>query len=335
MALLLVDDSLDIRLLLQVFLNDEGYTDLLMASSAREAFAILGVDTEKEATHGVELILMDIAMPEMDGIEACRHIKTVEHLRDIPLIMVTAKTEAEHLKEAFNAGAIDYITKPVNEIELLARVNSALTLKREMDRRKAREQQLLAVKRQLEVANEELLRLSSLDGLTGISNRRRFNEFLEREWRRAMRGPRPVSLILIDIDYFKPYNDALGHQAGDECLKQIAEVLELAAQRPSDLAARYGGEEFVVVLGNTAREGALRVAEAIRQRVALLSIAHPSSTISPCITLSMGIATGMPCAELSPSILIAAADHALYQAKQQGRDCMKVAQLGQKAGPFK
>lgn len=327
MSLLIVDDSFDIRLLLQAFLHAEGYTDLQMATSAQEAFEILGMGEPATPHPDVELILMDITMPEMDGIEACRRIKEVERLRDIPVIMVTAKTEAEHLRAAFNAGAMDYITKPFNEVEMLARVNSALTLKREMDRRKAREQQLLEVKQQLEAANAELLRLSSLDGLTGISNRRRFDEFLDQEWRRSMRGPRPLSLIMIDLDYFKAYNDALGHQAGDDCLKQVAAVLENAAQRPSDLAARYGGEEFVLVLGDTTSEGAIKVARAIREEVAELAIAHPRSEVAEVVTLSMGLITAIPSVTMSPAVLVNLADQALYDAKQAGRNRLKVARL--------
>ena len=153
-------------------------------------------------------------MPEMSGIEACRQIKAVERFRDTPIMMVTVKTDPVDLQLAFAAGALDYIGKPINKIELLTRVRSVLRLVHEIDRRRAREQELLEVMRQLQEANQMLLRLSSLDGLTGITNRRQFDDFLDQEWRRAVRELTPLSLIMLDIDRFKSYNDTLGHTVG-------------------------------------------------------------------------------------------------------------------------
>jgi diguanylate cyclase (GGDEF)-like protein len=323
MSLLIVDDSLDNRLLLGAFLCAAGYDDVLMADSALAAFAMLRLG-EGAPPAEIDLILMDINMPGVDGIEACRRIKADAALQDLPIIMVTAQTEVEHLDAAFAAGAIDYITKPVREIELHARVKSALTLKSEMDRRKAREAQLMEVMSQLEAANRELQRLSSLDGLTGVANRRGFDEFLLGEWRRALREEQPVSLILVDIDFFKQYNDALGHLAGDDCLRQIATALRHSIHRPSDLVARYGGEEFAVVLGNTDGTGARQVALTLQSNIKALALPHPNSFVSPLVTVSLGIATLVPRFGTEPSLLIAAADRALYQAKQQGRNTFHV-----------
>jgi diguanylate cyclase (GGDEF)-like protein len=172
----------------------------------------------------------------------------------------------------------------------------------------------------LEVANRELQRLAICDGLTKLANRRRFDEYLQQEWQRLARERSPLSLILGDIDFFKAYNDTYGHLTGDECLRQVASAIQEAVKRPADLVARYGGEEFAVILPNTDAEGAIAVAELIRQAVKALAIDHSKSLVSPHITISLGVATVIPSAELSPLDLIASADRGLYQAKSLGRD---------------
>jgi diguanylate cyclase (GGDEF)-like protein/PAS domain S-box-containing protein len=173
---------------------------------------------------------------------------------------------------------------------------------------------------QLEAANRELQRLACMDGLTQVANRRRFDEYLDAEWRRLAREEKPLSLILCDVDYFKAYNDTYGHLAGDFCLQQIASVLGKVLKRPSDLVARYGGEEFAVIVPNTNTTGGLIVAQAIREGVRELAIPHRASLVSQYVTLSLGIATAVPTLDASPFQLIAAADRALYQAKAEGRD---------------
>lgn len=168
--------------------------------------------------------------------------------------------------------------------------------------------------------NLELERLATLDGLTQVANRRRFDEFLNREWRRMRRERAPLSLVLCDIDFFKPYNDTYGHQAGDDCLREVAGVIRQSANRPTDLAARYGGEEFAVVLSNTTADGALQVAETIRARVEGLRIAHAGSLAGPYVTISCGVAGMVPTDRESPETLIALADQGLYEAKDRERN---------------
>jgi diguanylate cyclase (GGDEF)-like protein len=173
---------------------------------------------------------------------------------------------------------------------------------------------------QLEEANKELQRLASLDGLTQLFNRRRFDQSLETEWQRLARERSPLSLILCDIDYFKAYNDTYGHPAGDRCLQQVAKIIKKTVKRPADLVARYGGEEFAVILPHTDTAGAVHIAEEIRIQVKALKIPHLGSGCSQSITLSLGVATLVPCPHLANSTLIALADQALYQAKAAGRD---------------
>lgn len=319
MSILLVDDSRVVRAMLGAILNSGGYTDVVVADSAQAAFEALGLDSGSGRT-GIDLILMDFTMPDMDGIAALNRIRAVSHLRDIPVIMVTGRVEPESLQKAFDAGAIDYITKPVHEVELLARVRSALKLKYEIDQRKAREYELVQALKQLETANQLLQHISATDGLTGVANRRQFDGVLEVEWARASRNRLWLALILLDIDYFKLYNDTYGHQAGDACLKTVASILVGSIHRPEDMVARYGGEEFAIVLPGTELAGAATVADRIRTRVESIEIAHTGSQVSKYVTLSVGVAAAIPRKDNTPTTLIAAADEALYQAKHEGRN---------------
>ncbi|MPM95342.1 Phytochrome-like protein cph2 [bioreactor metagenome] len=225
--------------------------------------------------------------------------------------MVTASGEVETLERAFAAGAIDFITKPLKKVELLARVRSVLKMKTEMDQRKARE--------------TELRRLTSLDGLTSIANRRWFDEFLEATWRQGVKNSQPISLIMLDIDCFKLYNDTYGHLAGDQCLKKVAKAIQSVVSGPFELAARYGGEEFAVILASADLQYAVQIGENARIMVADLNIPHSSSPVVPTVTVSVGVASIVPSLQKMPQELIEAADDALYKAKQSGRNQIQIA----------
>jgi diguanylate cyclase (GGDEF)-like protein len=211
------------------------------------------------------------------------------------------------------ASALDFVHKPVQPPELLGRLHAACVLKRQLDTCREHTQKL-------ERLNGELQHLAVMDELTGIANRRFFNLVLAQEWARAAREVIPMSLIMIDIDFFKDYNDHFGHQKGDECLRRVADALTVVARRPGDYVARYGGEEFTVVLSHTDVQGALKVAEALRTRVEGLNLPHPRSSVHDRVTISLGVASTVAEHSGSPDMLVAAADQAIYEAKREGRN---------------
>jgi diguanylate cyclase (GGDEF)-like protein len=323
MSILVVDDSIDSQRLITVFLKSGGYKDIYTVSSAAEAYRFLDLQAFSEG-QSVDLILMDIVMPDVNGIEACKMLKKLESVLDVPIIMVTAKTEKEELDLAFSAGAMDYITKPINKIELLARVRSALRLKHEVDERKARELELIEVTRQLAASVEVLRQLSLRDGLTGVANRRHFDEILASELSRSKREHQYLSLVMFDIDFFKAYNDRYGHLQGDDCLRLVATSAAHSLSRSGDLLARYGGEEFAVILPQTDVVGAAVVAEQIRSAVADLHIAHAASNCNDMVTISLGVGVFDPKEAIAPEDLIKRADWALYRSKENGRNQVSV-----------
>jgi len=277
--------------------------------------------------HLPELIMLDICMPQMNGYEVCQILKASPDTCEIPIIFISALDDIGDKVKAFETGGVDYITKPFRSAEVLARVGTHLTLRRLQQQLQAQNAQLqkevcdrLIAEAALQAANQELQRLANLDGLTGLANRRCFDQRLEQEWRRLMREQQPLSLILGDIDFFKNYNDTYGHQAGDDCLRQVAQALQGMTKRPGDLVARYGGEEFAIILPNTPIAGAVQLAEAICDLIRQLQLVHAGSSICPFVTLSLGVSTVIPTHGLLEDDLIAAADRALYQAKLEGRD---------------
>lgn len=319
MAIVIVDDTNFSLQIIKSYLKSAGFVDVITIQSAQELYHLVDGFSDRGIVT-VDLILMDILMPDIDGIEACRNIKLREWVEDVPIIVVTATADKENMQLAFEAGAMDFIKKPLDKIELLARVNSALRLKYETDRRRNREAKLVEVTHQLQAANAELSALSCLDGLTRIANRRHFDMVLLQETSSAIREKTPLSLIMLDIDYFKMFNDTYGHLKGDDCLKKVASIIRNTLRRPRDFAARYGGEEFTVILPNTDEAGAHCVAEALRANIAGAGIEHKSSRCKNYVTLSIGVITKLPEQEATPDELISAADTALYHSKNTGRN---------------
>ncbi|GAB4464508.1 MAG: hypothetical protein OHK0037_18580 [Elainellaceae cyanobacterium] len=439
-SVLLVDDIPENLRLLTDILTQQGYQVRSVTSGA--------MALRTAAAKPPDAILLDIKMPDMDGYQVCELLKADETTRDIPVIFISALDDLLDKVEAFQVGGVDYITKPFQVEEVVARLESQLTIQRQKrqlqqevrTRReteeilyqsrallssilnsshdgiaamqsvrdidgtigdfrclvvnpvvakmlgKTREELIgnLALRRlvqqidpglfqrfvdvvetgetfeselaystpegdrwyhsiavklgdgfavtvrditsrkqielELQAANEKLEILANLDGLTQLANRRRWDACLEQEWRRCAREQQPLSVLLCDVDYFKRYNDAYGHLAGDDCLRQIARAIAHSAKRPADLVARYGGEEFSILLPNTTAAGAAQIAEMIQAAVYDLSIAHRQSDISDRITLSIGIASVIPHPEVPPETLLNEADSALYLAKQQGRN---------------
>ncbi|WP_299493303.1 PleD family two-component system response regulator [Acaryochloris sp. IP29b_bin.137] len=310
--ILIVDDVPTNLSILAQTLRDQGFT-VWVAKSGNKAL--------KQLSHALpDLILLDIQMPGMDGLETCARLKADPRTADIPVIFMTALGDQVNKVKGLSLGAVDYITKPFEEAEVLARVRVHLSLRdltlklqREIEVRKRTEAKLAE-------ANASLHRLAHVDGLTQVANRYRFDQEIEQAWRRLQREHQMLSLILCDVDHFKRFNDHYGHQAGDDCLRQVAQAIQKAVHRPDDLVARYGGEEFAIVLPSTPAQGAVKVAIAICSEVLNLQIPHEVSSVSQYITLSLGIATVIPQAEQEIDTLIELTDQALYQAKAEGRN---------------
>ncbi len=438
-TILLVDDLPENLQLLSELLIQLGYA-IRSVTSGKMALKTLNVKQP-------DLILLDIKMPDMDGYQTCAAIKADDNLRDIPIIFISALGDVFDKVKAFAVGGVDYITKPFQIEEVVARVENQLTIQRQKEvlqaevkkRQEAEEvlyqsRALLAsilnsaldgiaalqaardshgeisdfrclvinpviakvfsrsreeligklvfkkfihrinadlfdkfiaivetgepletdfyypsgdscwyhfvavklgdgfaitvrditarkkIELELQQANRELQLLTHLDGLTKIANRRCFDEFLVREWQRLCRTGQPLALLMLDVDYFKSYNDFYGHQGGDDCLIKIAQTLQQTVYRPADLVARYGGEEFAITLPDTDLQGAMTIAEAIRHAIAGLAIPHETSEVSQQVTMSIGIASLIPMLDRSSEYLVCQADQALYLAKQQGRN---------------
>ena len=327
-AELLTADNRELPLLLVVEDNNFllAYLQSLLAPYYRVAVAVDGIEgLEKAKILQPNLILSDQIMPRQNGLDLLKEIRNTPELSSTPVIFLTARSGMEARIESLDAGADDYISKPFDERELLARVRNLLRTHAAEQQLTVLNRQLQQQKQQLEKANQALQYLASYDSLTEVRNRRFFNDYMDTEWQRLAREEAPLSLIMCDIDYFKLYNDTYGHQAGDECLRQVAQVLSGSVKRSADLVARYGGEEFAIVLPNTDIEGAACVAETIGQQVRGLRIVHAKSAVSEYVTLSLGVACCIPAPMSQPGALIAIADESLYRAKKAGRDRVSVA----------
>lgn len=287
---LIVDDqAINIRVLHELFRKD---VDVFMATNGQQAL---------EMTKSLlpDMILLDVMMKEPDGHEVCRQLKADPLTTDIPVIFITAQNLESDEAYGFELGAVDFITKPFNPVIVKARAKTHLAMKLQSDLLRA---------------------IATHDGLTGVANRRRFDEVLDLQWRQSLREKTPISLIMIDIDYFKKYNDLYGHQAGDICLKTVAQAVQSILGRPFDFFARYGGEEFACILPNTHINGAQKVAQAILLKIESLKIEHKASEVAPIVTASLGIITIVAASQSKKQLFIESADKQLYLAKDGGRN---------------
>jgi diguanylate cyclase (GGDEF)-like protein len=304
--ILIVDDREENLLVLENILEEKGL-NIVRANSGNEALSLA-------LKRSFALILLDVQMPEMDGFETAELLRGMDITREVPIIFITAiSVEKEYVFKGYESGCVDYLSKPVDPAILNSKVSVFVDLYR-------KKRELKQKARELEEANRKLKDLTSIDGLTGIPNRRRLDQFLDVEWRRGARNATPVSFIMVDIDYFKLYNDTYGHQEGDNCLRQVAAALNGFANRPGDIVSRYGGEEFGVILGETDMDGAVIVAKRMKEAVERLCIKHSASVVCDHVTVSMGVATLVPDKNNTSEALIAAADSALYLAKDDGRN---------------
>ena len=296
--LLVVDDqAVNIQALYQAYSADH---QVFKATGGEQALALC-------ATNRPDLVLLDVVMPGMDGHEVCRRLKAEPATRDIPVIFVTAHNDEAAETLGLDLGAVDFISKPINPKIVRARVKTHLTLKAQSDL---------------------LRRWVYIDGLTGVHNRRHFDERLAAEWGRAVRGASALSVVLLDVDFFKRYNDRYGHQAGDDCLRRVAHSLKACLKRPGDLVARYGGEEFVCLLPGTPLAGALELAQQLRLRLREQQIEHADSTAAPVVSVSLGVCSKPQHSAGSAAALLREADAQLYKAKSLGRDQACGAELG-------
>ena len=287
---LIVDDTpTNIQVLAETLRTDYR---VKVATSGQAALDVVGSGKP-------DLILLDVMMSGMDGYEVCRRLKANPDTQGIPVIFVTARNDALDEEYGLKLGAMDYVTKPFHPAIVKARVRNHVNLK----------------------LNTDLLEsLALIDGLTGIPNRRRFDQALDTEWKRARRDGESLAMVMADVDCFKAYNDHYGHGAGDNCLRAVAQALASSLSRPADMMARYGGEEFVAVMPDTDGAGAKLLAQRWRDNVAALALPHACSSVAGQVTVSVGYACRKPTAEESHGLLQDTADAMLYRAKKQGRN---------------
>lgn len=299
--ILVIDADLSTQSILSAYLGQETY-QVMMTASGAEGLALYH-------QFQPDIVLLGGAV-DMDRLQCCAQLMTEPDSSYMSILMITDLNDQQSIDQAFEAGATDYIYKPIHWPVLRHRLKRLLLSNRTL--------------MQLEMANQELMRLATQDGLTSVANRRCFDMTLMKEWRRLARDQAPISLLLCDIDFFKIYNDTYGHQAGDRCLKHVAHLLTQAARRPADLVARYGGEEFAILLPNICIDGACCVGECVQEILNHAALHHTTSPINSRITISIGIASCIPEPNTLPDALIHNADQALYQAKANGRNQIQV-----------
>ena len=314
LKVLVVEDSKVALKAISGYIEDMGVQPFL-AENGRDALDIYNRERP-------DIVLLDIILPDTDGYEVAKEIRRLQSKDEwTAIIFLSVMSKDEDLARGIEVGGDDYIMKPVGSVVVQAKV-------RAMYRLVQMQRALVKLAGQLNDANQELQRLSMTDGLTGIANRRMFDVSLAREWRRCMRLGKPLSIVMLDVDHFKKYNDRYGHQQGDDCLKAVAQEVARSAPRPGDLVARYGGEEFVMILSDTGEDGAHWVANRIRQHVAELNLPHADSSYGH-VTVSCGVTSVLPGQDLSAEMLVKSADNALYLSKNQGRNAVTFLNYGQ------
>lgn len=302
MKILIVEDSSVLRRSMKQLIEKIGHSTLF-ANSGEEALQMVGVSD-------FDLVIMDVEMPGLDGFETTSLMREALDGRWIPIVFVTSNTSDESVVAGIEAGADDYLIKPLSKGLLEAKLKAM--------------HRIAEMQRQLSRLNSELAILSQRDGLTQLFNRHTFIDRATQSLVESWRHTKPCALLMLDVDFFKQYNDSYGHVRGDDCLQQVAQAIESTTKRESDIVGRYGGEEFVVMLLQTDRDGAILVAEKILRAVEDLNIAHESSAVSDSVTISIGINVMESCTQPTLDRLILAADKNLYRAKSQGRNCLVV-----------
>lgn len=295
--ILIVDDNEMELLVFRASLKEHITTSF--ASSAKEALRSL---RHKDLP---DLIILDVVMPDMNGFELCRKLKNDYHTKNIPIIFLSGQNNLEAKAEAFEAGAVDYVTKPFFPAELEYRIQHQLRMINERRR---------------------LVDLAYTDELTGLANRRAYNQTLSDEWSRCMRHKQAITMMLLDIDNFKEYNDGYGHDAGDVAIKKVADEFAKLAVRAGDKCARFGGEELVLLLPECNEQGAMKKAEQAVSSIAALGIAYSQSMHSKVMTVSVGVATAYPSQEIDTLAFFKATDEALYFSKSHGKNRFHLAE---------
>lgn len=316
--ILIVDDRYENLFVLESLLDNMG-CNIIKATSGNEALSLM-------LDYDFALVLLDVQMPDMDGFETAELMRSSSKTRYIPIIFVTAiSKEQKCVFKGYEVGAVDYLSKPIEPIILQSKVKVFIELynqKRLIEEQSALLQLKLNELTELREQNFKLENLSLCDGLTGISNRRHFDQYIEMSWKSGIRSGKPLSMIMGDIDFFKDFNDNYGHLKGDECLIDIARTIASSCKRPLDLAARYGGEEFSVLLPETDKTEALALAEQIRKSIEELSLTHEFSKVASHVTISLGVTTIVPNSSYSIDEFINCADKALYISKSKGKNCV-------------
>ncbi|WP_175716897.1 diguanylate cyclase domain-containing protein [Burkholderia anthina] len=314
---LLVDDQTIVAEAVRRALVDEDSIDFHYCPRSDEAMAT-AIETRPT------VILQDLVMPGIDGLSLVKAYRANPATRDVPIIVLSTQEEPVIKSAAFAAGANDYLVKLPDRIELVARIRYHSRSYINLLQRDEAYRALRQSQQQLLEANLELRRLTHSDGLTGLSNRRYLDEYLAAEWRRVAQARGELSLLMIDVDNFKLYNDTYGHVSGDSVLKQIAATLERCLGQSGDLAARFGGEEFAVVMPSTSPGAARLLGEKIRLAVEALRLEHVHASTGRYVTISIGGATVVPAPGVPTTSLIEAADRALYRAKRDGKNRVAV-----------